>query len=159
MEVAGRLAVTVTTALAIACSAPRDDAVLPPVKEMDATREPGNSPAPPGVEAPCTPRNQVEADAATLVALLPASDGQAAQFLIDSLRTTDPGAARFLMCALDDTRPLRSTRFYWLNRDRRIELVSHHDLRTVGDAVALVLGAPRNERRSAQPMLTKPSPR
>jgi hypothetical protein len=153
--------VAITATLAFACSDLRDEAALPPVKTMDTTRERSNPPAPPGVEAPCRPRNEVETDAATLVALLPQSDAQAAQFLIDALGTTNPGAARFLMCAIDDTRPLKWTRFYQLNRgpSRQIELVSRHDLRTVGDAVALVLGAPGNERRRAQPTLTKPSPR
>jgi hypothetical protein len=48
----------------------------------------------------------------------------------------------FLVCRLEDVTPMIVRDVYWLNPPGHFELFAHYQPRTVGDAVAIVLGDP-----------------
>jgi hypothetical protein len=97
-------------------------------------------PAPQGVTCPAS--TGAEKAASTLIVLLASNDSRSVQFALDSLRLTRNETVPFLVCQLENVTPVVVREVYWLNPPEHFELSAHYQPRTVGEAVAIVLGDP-----------------
>ncbi len=90
----------------------------------------------------CAMSTGPEEVAGTLIGLLASHDSRAVQFALDSLRLTRNDIEPLLVCQLENVTPIVVREVYWLNAPEHFELFAHYQPRTVGDAVAIVLGDP-----------------
>jgi len=122
----------------------------PPVRQPKvaggAPRPGAPAPSDSGYEPNCRITSEADGVAAGLLNMLASADARDAQFALDSLQVIRGETLRFLLCELENDKPIRVRHFLALNRSPHLapvrEFVAHHSAATVGEAIGLVVGAP-----------------